>query len=222
MIPAIIHQTWKSSEVPVRFAAPAASWRAMHPSWEYRFWTDEALDTFVRDEYPRMWALYHSYPEQIQRVDAARYMLLHHFGGVYADLDVECVRPLDPLRAHAVVLPSTTPLGLSNDLMMAVPGHAVFASLVDALARSRARWGHWFVPRHFRILLTTGSLHLTTTVARAPGKDEVHVLAPELYRSQDRSKAYVYHWPGDSWASWDTRFFNRVYAEWRRAVRRSE
>jgi mannosyltransferase OCH1-like enzyme len=222
MIPAIIHQTWKSSDVPARLAAVVASWRVMHPSWEYRFWTDDSLDDFVREAYPDVWPLYRSYPDQIQRVDAARYMLLHHFGGVYADLDVECVRPLDSLRSHAVVLPSTTPLGLSNDFMMSLPRHRVFASLVDALPRSLRRWGHWFVPRHFRILLTTGSLHLTNTVAHAAGKEEVHVLARELYSSQDRSRAYVFHWPGDSWASWDTRFFNSVYAGWRRSVHRSD
>jgi mannosyltransferase OCH1-like enzyme len=28
---------------------------------------------------------------------AARYVLLHRFGGVYADLDMECLRPLQPL-----------------------------------------------------------------------------------------------------------------------------
>jgi mannosyltransferase OCH1-like enzyme len=219
MIPARIHQIWMNGDVPGRLATPAASWRTLHPDWEYRLWTAASLDEFVHAEYPKVWGLYRDYPEWIQRVDAARYMLLHHFGGVYADFDVECVRSLDPLRHHSVVLPATAPLGLSNDLMMSVPRHAVFATVIDRLARSRARWGHWYVPRHFRVLLTTGSLHLTMSVARSPDLDDVYVLPPELYSSQDRSRAYVYHWPGDGWAGWDTRLFAGLYAASRRVVR---
>ena len=89
MIPATIHQTWKTADVPARFAASAESWRTLHPAWEYRLWTDESLEAFVHETYPEMWDLYRRYPEQIYRVDAARYMLLHHFGGVYADLDID-------------------------------------------------------------------------------------------------------------------------------------
>jgi mannosyltransferase OCH1-like enzyme len=219
MIPATIHQMWKTGDVPARLAPYAESWRAMHPTWQYRLWTDAHLETFVREQYPEMWDLYRTYSEPIQRVDAVRYMLLHHFGGVYADLDVECVRSLEPLRQHGVVLAATAPLGVSNDLMMAMPRHALFEAVIQRLPRARARWDHWYVPRHFRVLLSTGSLHLTNTVARWPERGDLHVLSPELYSSQDRSRVYVYHWPGDAWAGWDTRLINGAYAGWRRARR---
>jgi mannosyltransferase OCH1-like enzyme len=219
LVPPTIHQIWMTGEIPPRLERSAASWSAMHPTWEYRLWNAASLDAFVHDQYPDVWNLYRGYPELIQRVDAARYMLLHYFGGVYADVDVECVRPLEPLRRHRVVLPSTTPLGLSNDLMMSVPNHAVFARVIAGLASSRARWGHWFVPRHFRVLLTTGSLHLTISVAHAADRADAHVLSPELYSSQDRSRVYVYHWPGNAWAGWDTRLFAGIYAGWRRLAK---
>lgn len=220
MIPAIIHQIWMTGDVPAHLAPLAESWRKQHPSWEYRLWTDASLATFVKDSYPHVWDLYRRYPEMIQRVDAARYMLLHHFGGLYADFDVECVRPLDPLRVHRAVFPATDPLGLANDLMLSEPGHAVIASVVARLERSFAQWQRPYVPRHFRVLLTTGSLHLTRSVSRAPQRGEAHILAPTLYSSQDRSKAYVYHWPGNAWAGWDTRLITGVYYGWRRAMQR--
>jgi mannosyltransferase OCH1-like enzyme len=34
-------------------------------------------------------------PKNINRVDAVRYMYLHHYGGVYVDLDFESIRPMD-------------------------------------------------------------------------------------------------------------------------------
>ena len=215
MIPRIIHQTWKTTTLPEAYREAAASWQRLHPGWTYRLWTDETLEAFVRERYPDVWPLWRDYPDQIQRIDAARYMLLLHFGGVYSDLDIECLRAVEPLLGHAAVLPRTAPVGVSNDLMMAVPGHPLFAELVAGLAASQARWGRWWMPRHFRVLLTTGPLHLTARHRAYRGPAEVHVIPPELYSSQDRARAYVYHLPGDTWAGWDTHVFNFVFRRWR-------
>ena len=38
------------------------------------------------------------------RVDAARYFIMHHFGGVYVDLDFECLRAIDPLLEGKTLL----------------------------------------------------------------------------------------------------------------------
>ena len=213
-IPPIIHQTWKSVEVPARFQAAARSWRDRHPGWEYALWTDADIDRFVRDHFPELVALFERYPDQIQRVDAFRYLLLHRVGGVYADLDIECLRSFEPLRAHPVVLPRTAPLGLSNDLMMAAPGHPLFQALIDGLPAAFRAWQHWWIPRHFRVLQTTGSLYVTR-IHRQAGTPDVYLLPPELYSSQDRSRALVFHLPGDTWAGWDTHALKFLYARWR-------
>jgi mannosyltransferase OCH1-like enzyme len=181
MIPRIVHQTWKTTTLPPQYVDAAASWQRMHPGWTYRLWTHEALEAFAREHYPHVWPLWQRYPDQIQRIDAARYMFLLHFGGVYSDLDVECLRAVEPRCAqHQAVLPRTAPVGVSNDLMMTVPGDPLFAQLVAGLADAQARWGRWWVPRHFRVMLAAGPLHLrrrgvrrTTRVRRRPerGKD---------------------------------------------------
>lgn len=213
-IPRIIHQTWKSVDVPARFQAAARSWRDRHPGWEYVLWTDADIDRFVRDHFPGLVALFQRYPDQIQRVDAFRYLLLSRVGGVYADLDIECLRSLEPLRGHQVVLPRTAPVGLSNDLMLAAPGHPLFQALIDGLPAAFRAWQHWWIPRHFRVLQTTGSLYVTR-IHRQAGTPDVYLLPPELYSSQDRSRALVFHLPGDTWAGWDTHALKFLYARWR-------
>ncbi len=215
LIPAIIHQMWKTGTIPERFSTSAESWRRFHPGWQYRLWTDETIEAFVREKYPSVVPLFLSYPDHIQRVDAARYMILFHFGGVYSDLDIECLRSFDALRVHEAVLPKTRPVGYSNDLMMCVPGHAMFGELIDRLSTSQRRWGHWFIPRHFRIMLTAGPLHLTNTFRSFGEKNRVHVLEEQLYSSQNRDVAYVYHWPGNTWAKWDTHLFVFIQHHWR-------
>lgn len=44
--------------------------------------------------YPWFLETFDGYPYPIQRADAIRYFVLHHFGGIYIDLDD--VRPFTP------------------------------------------------------------------------------------------------------------------------------
>src|SRR5688572_47525 len=99
-IPRVLHQTWKDAAVPAEWSEFQSSWRRHHPDWAYRLWTDEDLLRFVETRFPHFIATYTAYSYQIQRVDAARYLILFHEGGVYADLDMECLRPVDALLAE--------------------------------------------------------------------------------------------------------------------------
>lgn len=127
MIPQLSHQRWKTEDIPERVEGNAAAWRRHHPGWTYRLWTDEAIDTFVREEFPDVWPLFRSYPDRIQRVDAARYMILHRPGGLYNDLDCKGLHPFDAPWVHDAVLAGTTLYNPSSDLTMTAPGHPLFA-----------------------------------------------------------------------------------------------
>jgi len=63
---------------------------------------DEEADRLVREHYPQFADLYFgSFSPKLaraQKSDILRYMVLHHFGGWYADADVSAVRPLEGLR----------------------------------------------------------------------------------------------------------------------------
>ena len=108
MIPKIIHQTWRDHNLPVDAALPE-SWKTHNPDWEYRFWTDADLRTFVKDEYPRMLSLYLAAEKPVQRADIARYLLLHKYGGIYADIDTMCHSSADILVPETRVIFSQEP-----------------------------------------------------------------------------------------------------------------
>ncbi|MCX5519506.1 glycosyltransferase [Kaistia defluvii] len=97
MIPTIIHQTWRDRNIPPSLQGYVASWPRLHPGWEIRLWTDDDLALLVRQEYPHLAEQYFGYPRAIQRADLGRYLVLHHQGGVYADLDAEALRSFDVL-----------------------------------------------------------------------------------------------------------------------------
>ena len=59
-------------------------------------WTDRRLRAFIASYYPWFLPIYLRYDQHIKRVDAARYFLLYHYGGVYADLDFVRVNRFQP------------------------------------------------------------------------------------------------------------------------------
>lgn len=92
-IPPIVHQLWKDDRVPKRWWAAMESVQRYHKGFEYRLWTDAAIDEHVRTRHPGFYRVFSQFRYQIMRVDAFRYVLMQDFGGVYCDLDYEFVRP---------------------------------------------------------------------------------------------------------------------------------
>jgi mannosyltransferase OCH1-like enzyme len=97
MIPKIIHQTWIDHNPPVALNILQQTWLEHHPDWDYHFWTDQDILEFLAEHYSWFLPIYKGYQHSICRVDAFRYFLMHHFGGVYIDLDFEAFRPIDEL-----------------------------------------------------------------------------------------------------------------------------
>jgi mannosyltransferase OCH1-like enzyme len=94
-IPKIIHQTWKTDEIPYRWQAAVSSVKRYHPGWDYRLWTDQTMDDFVRIQRPDFYPVFKAFPYEIMRADSFRYCLMAEIGGLYCDLDYEFLRPYD-------------------------------------------------------------------------------------------------------------------------------
>jgi mannosyltransferase OCH1-like enzyme len=94
-IPKIIHQLWKTDQVPRRWEEAVRSVRRFHPDWEYRLWTDEKMEVHVRNRHPDLYDTFMGFKLNIMRADVFRYILMHDFGGMYCDLDYEFVRPFN-------------------------------------------------------------------------------------------------------------------------------
>ena len=90
-VPKIIHQQWKNDNVPQKFMKWRKKWLEMYPQPEYEhmLWTDKNGRELIVEHYPWFLETYDGYHHNINRADAARYFILHHYGGIYADLDYE-------------------------------------------------------------------------------------------------------------------------------------
>jgi glycosyltransferase involved in cell wall biosynthesis len=214
-IPRLIHQTWKTRDVPPEFRALQRSWIDRNPGFEYRFWTDEDIGRFIAEEHPALLPVFHGYADPIARIDLARYLILRRFGGVYADLDFECLRPIDGLlegRSFVVGLEPEEHDGLAKaverglsrilcpSFLASVPGHPFWDHLLDRLVEART---------FADVLDATGPFLLTRAHAEyeGEGSDAVTVLPPELL------------YPVTKEDCWSGRLFDLAF--WEQATRRA-
>lgn len=109
----ILHQTWKTEAVPAKYSEELASWRRLHPCWRFEFWDDRRIRKLVSRHFPQYASLFNAM-SGIKQADVARIVALHTYGGVYADIDVEAVRPFDDLLDSAAEARTGVLLGEEN------------------------------------------------------------------------------------------------------------
>ena len=96
-VPHIIHQIWiGSSSVAQPYYNISLSWKKYHPTWEYVLWNDTSIkDLGLSQETKDI--LSNPNCNVVIKCDLLRYEILNRLGGLYADMDMECLKPLDSL-----------------------------------------------------------------------------------------------------------------------------
>lgn len=205
IIPKLIHQTYISTDIPLKWNKTYNSVRTIHPDYEYMFWTDESSRDFIDKQYHWFLETYDSYPYNIMRADVIRYFVLVHYGGIYVDLDNGCDFNMDPLRAFPAWLRKTEPIGVSNDIMGSIPRHPFFLKVLSSLKAYNRNW----IVSYLTIMYSTGPLFLSVIRRQyksegVPPGGEVRILLPV-----DHSKHttfFFYQGEGSSWHQGDANF----------------
>lgn len=94
MIPKIIHYVWLGNkELPAMVKKCIKSWKKYCPDYEIKRWDETNLDIdcckYCRDAYDAKKYAFAS--------DVLRFLILKNEGGIYLDVDVELLKPLDDL-----------------------------------------------------------------------------------------------------------------------------
>lgn len=123
---------WLGSELPARYNTFIDSWKTQHPSWQVRLWTDAdagSLAFLNIEQFDRA-------PNFGAKSDILRYAILYEFGGIYADTDFLCLRPLDKLAEQFSFVAGRISVegdDLNNALIGAAPKHPVLAKVLAAI-----------------------------------------------------------------------------------------
>jgi hypothetical protein len=134
-IPRIIHHTFHNRKVLTREQkAIMATWAEMNPNWKVVNHDDADCLRLVENNYPSYLQLFNSFPKNVERADFFRYLVLYHYGGVYVDIDVECVVPLDQW--------------LGSDVRLVIGVENEFSDIGTAMIRSyprRRQYQQWAI-----------------------------------------------------------------------------
>lgn len=208
-IPLIMHRTWANDaflkqynlEVTQHFNHCLELYS--RKQWTTILWTDDSIRSFLQKHYPQFLPTFDEYRFTIQRVDAARYFILYHYGGVYMDMDIGCSSTKDignivsymEVSGKQVALPQTEPIGVSNDVMFASKNSAFFKEAIDTLPTKN----RWFGIHYLTVLYSTGSLFVSLLYfsQKPPEKRPIAIIPPRLY--SEKGTSYFRHFRGNTW-----------------------
>jgi hypothetical protein len=102
MIPKRIIQTGPPN-LSIFLRAAMVNVKALHPDFEYIFFTDAMIESFLAEHFPQYRTEYETFRYRIQKYDFFRYLAIYKFGGFYLDLDVFLAEDLNPLLSSSCV-----------------------------------------------------------------------------------------------------------------------
>ena len=101
MIPKIVHNIWIQSynSLPKKEKTNLLNLKKLNPKYKFIFW-DENKIKHLLEKYPKLLKIYENLEEKKEytypwRSDIARFTIMSEYGGIYCDLDFECVSSFD-------------------------------------------------------------------------------------------------------------------------------
>lgn len=216
-LPNLIHQIWRTNDVgtySAELAASQDSWKTIFNPINYtvKLWTDDDVLQLLEAKYNWLLSTYQGYPQNIQRADLARLVVVHAEGGIYADLDVyprdaAQIQCLQHLGLRAIFAPTAGTLGLSNHFFMA-ERESSFLQWALCEAKRRGSTGSRRIPLpYLQVFWTTGPMMVTAAFREyawlfSTQRQDLGLLDEEYGRT------VIQHAAGRSWHGLDGKVLN--------------
>jgi mannosyltransferase OCH1-like enzyme len=140
MVPRTIWQTYRDAAFNPEMQKYADSWKNLNTNYKYGFLSDIDIDVFIKEYFDdATLKMFREFPIGVMRADFWRYAVLYVHGGVYADIDAECLVPID----HWLNEESKIVIGLENDhhfcqwCIAATANHPVLETVIELICE---RW----------------------------------------------------------------------------------
>jgi len=129
MIPRIIHQTFETELTPPGMSNARESWRINNQNYIYKFYNANKRIEFIKKNFNSdVLQAYHNIIPGAFKADLFRYCVLYIQGGVYADVDTICLKPLSYYinKTDDLVVVRDDPMAkkwLANGFLACNPNH---------------------------------------------------------------------------------------------------
>jgi len=112
------------------------TWKNKNPEYEHRYMDDIEAGQFVLKEFGQDWYdLFIGLPVGVMRGDVWRYMIIYKYGGVYADLDTECISSISNwmLDDKDFIVCPENKMHFCQWTFAATAGHPILKSVLDLI-----------------------------------------------------------------------------------------
>ncbi len=155
-IPKILHFIWLGSSLPKKFEYLIEGWKILHLSWQVKLWQTEDAATFMKGR--KCANQFFSSTNFGLKSDVLRYEILLAFGGVYIDVDYECIKCLDGAAWWSSCtafagLSHATVLEINNGILGCIPNHPLLVQITDNIASNLS-----ILPTKQRSVLTVANM----------------------------------------------------------------
>lgn len=213
-IPKIVMQTWKDRHIPHKWKKSVKSIKKFLPDWKYVLLTDKDNDEFVYKYFPDFYVYFKNFPYGIQRADAIRYMWLYVNGGLYMDLDLVILKPIEELftcdTELYLVHSSNISMYLTNSIMASKPRSSFWLKMIEEM-KTDVPW--YSFGKHITVMNSAGPGRLSKVVS------EIEIPYTILPKNKilpcsvcnmncTPENCYFKQLEGMSWVSYDTKIFN--------------
>lgn len=140
-VPKIIHQVqgvYDGIHLSKLFTTLSQSWKDCHPLWQYKLWSLQDILELIQKNFCPIASSYKNDINDKQLLDIARYFILYQEGGIFVDLDFECIGSFDDIIKGKQCCISYDPQIpnnniLSGSLMMSRKGHPFLKFIISRL-----------------------------------------------------------------------------------------
>lgn len=129
MIPKIIHYVWLGGNPLPEYAKKnIESWKKYNPDYQIKEWNESNFDfnlsDYAKEAYSaKKWGFV---------PDFMRLWILYNFGGIYLDVDVECVKSFDGILDNKAVLSFEGDYYFSSAIMLSEAGNSNLKIMLEA------------------------------------------------------------------------------------------
>jgi mannosyltransferase OCH1-like enzyme len=208
--PPKVHQIWLDyMNIPDKWTEARSKTIKMNPNMTHVLWTSKDIEPFLAQEYPWFLDTYLAYQYFNQKVNAARYFIIYHYGGVYMDMDfIVNVSFTDIYKRHHIrdyecAFPATWPSGISTALFACKKNSRFMKFLTSNLQKS----DRWCVLPYATTMWSTGPRYLTKCLGSYPEKSKTIFVLPMHYFTD----VYFTHLHGSTWHRWDAQLVKILY-----------
>lgn len=194
-IPKIIHQIWLQGEnnIPIDYPNYSASWKNLNPEFKYILWDENMIINLINNKFPKFLNVFNNYPKLVQKVDAAKYLIIYVYGGIYVDMDLECLKPIYELIENKqiilfkcdinilmrMVFYYTTNNILQNCFLVSIENHPFWLYIIDLMMKEDLKQGEYELLENY-IFRTTGPGLLSNAYYTYPYKNNFTIIESQL------------------------------------------